>query len=203
MTRQRIAFAKGLLTAALVVAALWAAPAQAHHIRGIPHYTYSENYPSAPLFEEVHETDDHVLRMAYYEIPGTKALDLALYVKMRLTGKPFEGNVTFAVYGENEDPAKAHSVVAYRNKNNIYKAGWEYEHDGVYWVRVEFEDGGKRIVDVFKLQMGDPPVNYWYVGSAVAIVVVLIVAVAIIKRMSAGQVTGDDDAEGDTTSEQT
>ena len=184
--KSRANLKRTFLTAAVLAAWVLCAgsEAQAHHIRGIPHYTYSENYPSAPMFEDVHELDHFVLRMTYYEIPGTKALDLALYVKNNRTGSPFQGDVTYAVYGENEDPLKAHSVVAYRNKNNIYKAGWVYEHSGLYWVRVTFESEGKVYDDVFKLQMGDPPVNYWYLGLSAGGVVVLIIIVAILKRIS-------------------
>ncbi len=174
------------LAAAMSLILLWPGGISlAHHIRGIPHYTYSENYPTAPLFEDVRELDHFTLRMTYYEIPGSKAIDLALYVKDMRTDQPFDGDVTYAIYAANEDPSKAHSVIAYRNKNNIYKAGWEYEHDGVYWVRVTFDSEGQRFDEVFKLQMGNPRVNYWFIGACGFGVAILIVVVAVLKRASA------------------
>ena len=171
--------------------------ADAHHIRGIPHYAYSENYPTAPLFEELREVDQFSLRMSYYEIPGTKSVDFALYVKDRHTDKPYEGQVVYAVYGQNEDPVKAHSVTGYRNKNNIYKVGWTYEDPGVYWVRVRFGDAASGAVDeVFRLQMGDSSVNYWFLASAGGGVVLLILVVAVLKRFSAGEPDRPVEGEG-------
>jgi len=163
-----------------------ACPAAAHHIRGIPHYSYSENYPSAPAFEETREVGDFTLTMTYYEIPGAMALDLSLYIKDNRTGKVYDGDVIYAVYGEDESPVEAHSVMALKNKNNLYKAGWDYEKDGLYYVSVKFTDGEELIDEVFTIQMGETGVNYWFLGIAGGGVLLLIVAVALIKRAQGG-----------------
>jgi len=167
-------------------------PLQAHHIRGIPHYTYSENYPTAPKIEYVREIDNITLRMTYYEISGTTNVDLAMYVKDNRTGKPFKGQVIYAVYGENENPLKAHAVEAVQNKNNIYKAGWVYENKGLYYARVRFKFDGQEIDEVFKMQIGATEVNYWFLGLIGGGVLALIVVVAVIKGMQTG---GTDSSE--------
>ncbi len=178
----------GWLGVAVAVCLGWlGGAAQAHHIRGIPHYTYSEHYPDAPIVEEVRQIDDLTLTMTYYEIPGTPAIDLSLYIKDNATGKWYEGDVIFAIYARDEDPAAAHAVTALRNPNNLYKVGWTYETEGLYWVRVSFDVDGKTITEIFKLQMGDSNVNYWLLGSVGGGVVLLIVVVAVIKRVSAGK----------------
>lgn len=121
--------------------------------------------------------------MTYYEIPGMDKVDLALYVKDERTGKSHTGQVIYAVYGEGEDPLKAHSVVAFRNKNSIYKAAWTYEQHGLYWLRVRFKDGPSTVEELFRLQIGDQTLNYWYLGASGGGVVLLIVAVAVIKKV--------------------
>jgi hypothetical protein len=173
----------GRLAAAIILVCVACSPAAAHHIRGIPHYTYSENYPNAPKVEYVREIDNVTLRMTYYEIPGTTSVDLAMYVKDNRSGKSFDGNVTYAVYAEDENPLKAHSVNASKNKNNIYKAGWSYEDKGLYFARVTFECDGQKVDEVFKMQIGATEVNYWFLGLVGGGVMALIVIVATIKGL--------------------
>mgnify|MGYP006865114204 CR=1 FL=1 len=144
---------------------------------------YSENYPNAPKVEYVRTIDDVTLRMTYYEIPGTTKVDLAMYVKDNRTGKNFDGEVTYAVYGENEDPLKAHAVKAVKNKNNIYKAGWAYEDKGLYFARVTFDCDGQKIDELFKMQIGATAVNYWFLSLVAGGVLALIIAVAVIKGL--------------------
>lgn len=176
------------LVAVLLVCSL---TVRGHHIRGIPHYSYSESYPTAPTFEEVREVDNLTLRMTYYAIPGSKAVDLALYIKDRRTGKPYSGKVVYSVFGEKEDPTEAHSVTALLNKNNIYKAGWVYEEDGLYYVRVQIGDNAALGDEAFRMQIGEPTVNYWLLGGVAGGILVLIIAVALIKRAQ-GDKSGDE-----------
>jgi hypothetical protein len=166
----------------------------AHHIRGIPHYSYSDSYPTAPMLEEMRETGNLSLRMTYYAIPGTKAVDLALYIKDRHTDKPFAGKVEYAVFGENEDPKNAHSVVAYMNKNNIYKAGWNYDVDGLYMVRVRIHQKSGVVEEVFRMQIGEVGLSWWYIGGSIIGVLALIVTVATIKKMQMAKSVAAEDS---------
>jgi hypothetical protein len=173
----------GRIVAAIILLCSVCSPLAAHHIRGTPHYMYSENYPNAPKVEYVREIDNVTLRMTYYEIPGTGKVDLAMYVKDNRTGKNFEGEVTYAVYGEDENPLKAHAVKAVKNKNNIYKAGWTYQDKGLYFARVTFDCDGQKVDEIFKMQIGATAVNYWFLGLVGGGVLALIVVVAVIKRL--------------------
>ena len=167
----------------IILVSVTCSTAEGHHIRGIPHYTYSENYPDAPKVDTVRVLDDVTLTMTYYEISGTTKVDLSLYVKNNRTGKVFDGEVIYAVYGKNEDPLKAHAVKALRNKNNMYKAGWVYHNKGLYFTRVTFEFGGRKINEVFPMQIGATEVNYWLLGLVGGSVLALIVVVAVIKKL--------------------
>ncbi len=162
--------------------------ASAHHIRGIPHYSYQENYPQAPAFEEFRESGPWELQFTYWQIPSQPALDLALYVKRRDTGKPYSDAVTIQVFQQGEDEANDlnHPVNAYANPRNIYKVGWVYEEAGMYVVKVDLGEGDEQISERFTLQVGTVPPNYWFLGGAVVAVVGLMAAVAIIKKRSEG-----------------
>lgn len=122
-----------LVTSVLLVAGLvmlLASAAESHHIRGIPHYSYKNNYPETPVYEVVESEGRWLITFTYYVIPGQQALDLAIYIRDTANGELFEEPVTFLVFGVREDPEESHPYTAYRNPTNIYKVGWVYEEEG-------------------------------------------------------------------------
>ena len=183
---------KNSLVMLYIVAAMLAAPlvAGAHHIRGIPHYSYQENYPQVPLFEEFRDSGTWTLQFTFWPIPTQKALDLALYVKHATTGRPYDGTVVFRVYREGEDLNKGnHPFEAYANPRNIHKVGWVYEEDDVYYAQVSLGEGHQAISETFKFQVGELKPNYLALGGAGAAVLALIVSVAIIKKRQVSEQT--------------
>ena len=46
-----------------LIAILFSTPANAHHISGLPHYGYAENYPQVPLTEQRIETGDFMVSL--------------------------------------------------------------------------------------------------------------------------------------------
>ncbi len=170
------------LAAAAALAGLLAPAAEAHHIKGIPHYAYTESYPQAPAFEELRRAGPFELRFTFFTLPGTKNADFALYIKDTRGGKPYAGEVTMTVYAEGESPAPDHWVRAYRNKNNIYKVGWVYETSGVYYVRVRFASGADAADQTFRIEVGESEANYWLLGTVALGVMALITVVAVLNR---------------------
>ena len=43
--------------------------AAAHHIRGIPHYSYQDHYPETPVYELTEVVDGYLVTFTYYQIP--------------------------------------------------------------------------------------------------------------------------------------
>jgi ferredoxin-type protein NapH len=157
--------------------------AQAHHIRGIPHYSYQENYPQAPLFEEFRDSGPWTLQFTFWPVPTQKALDLALYVKHVTTGEPYDGPVTFRVYQHGEDLGEDnHPFAATANPRHIHKVGWVYEEDGVYYAEITVGEGDQAVSETFQFQVGVVKPNYLLLGSVTAAILVLIASVAIIKK---------------------
>jgi len=167
----------------IAAAVLIATAAPAHHIRGIPHYSYQDNYPQAPLFEEFRDVGPWTLQFTFWPIPAQKALDLALYVKHATTGKPYDGAVTFRVYQHGEDLTDAnHPFAATANPRHIHKVGWVYEEDGIYYAEITVGEGDQTVTETFRFQVGQVKPNYIVLGSIALAILALITTVAIIKR---------------------
>ncbi len=159
------------------------AAAHAHHIRGIPHYSYQENYPQAPLFEEFRDSGPWTLQFTFWPIPAQKALDLALYVKHTATDVPYDGAVTFRVYQHGEDLSEGnHPFEATANPRHIHKVGWVYEEDGIYYAEISLGEGGQAVKETFRFQVGKVKPNVIAIALITACLLLLIATVAIIKK---------------------
>lgn len=161
--------------------------AEAHHIRGIPHYSYKNNYPETPVYELVEHSDRYIITFTYYEIPGQKSLDLAVYIRDSIADTPFAEPVTFRVFGKHEDPQSTHPFVAYRNPTNIYKVGWVYEDAGTYFVRISFDDAAGTHNVLFELSVGDGNRPWYLLGGAVGAIIVLAGVVGLLRKKRPGQ----------------
>ena len=115
-----------LLLLACMATVLGTVCVEAHHIRGIPHYSYKSNYPETPVYEVTEQEERWAVTFTYYTIPGQQALDLAIYIRDTSSNELFSGTVTFLVFGKHEDPEQSHSYIAYRNPTNIYNDAGSY-----------------------------------------------------------------------------
>ncbi len=154
----------------------------AHHLRGIPHYSYKNNYPETPVYEVVETADNWTVTFTYYRIPGQQALDLAIYIRDSLSNEPYSGAVAFKVFGQHEDPTESHTLTAYRNPTNIYKVGWVYEDDGIYYVRITFDDSLKTQNILFELSVGGENRVWYLLCGSVMIVVSMAAVVGVLRR---------------------
>jgi hypothetical protein len=154
------------------------APSQAHHIRGLPHYGYAENYPQIPTYEETRIVDDWQIRFSFIRIFETKHCDLAVYIQNLKTGKPYQGTVTFHVFGQREDPDESHPFDTHLDPTNTFRVQWVYEEDGIYILRLRFKDERKEYIEDFKMQMGKVGFNpFWIIlpGIVVGILMLMII----------------------------
>ncbi len=160
---------------------LMAGNGYAHHIRGLPHYGYSKNYPQTPTYEETRIVDDWQIVFSFIKIFETKNCDLAVYLKNTKTGEPFHGVVTFKVFAQWDDPDRVHSFDAHAHATNTYRIGWVYEKDGIYTLRITFNDGHQTYVEDFKMQMGNVGFNkLWLILPG--LVILILVLLNVFKR---------------------
>lgn len=173
-----------ILTAFAIIAA--ASAASAHHIRGLPHYGYSENYPETPVFDTARKIKGYELMFSYYEIPGKKSMDLAFHIKDTTLGRPYDGPLYLKVYADDEDPADSSDYKAFRNMTNTYKVGWVYELEGSYTVRLRFGEGEAEVIEEFPLIVGEPDAALGVIFAGFAGVVVLMAVVAVVRKRRRG-----------------
>lgn len=147
---------------------------EAHHVRGLPHYAYSENYQQVPMIEETRISGGKEIIFSYDQVFKSKNYELAVYIRDKDTNVPYNGTVKFIVFGSNESPDAAHGADVSNPQVHTYKAGWTYEDDGLYTVRISFEDNGKKYVEDFTLQAGDLKFNYLWVIIPSMVVIFLI-----------------------------
>jgi len=144
----------------------------AHHIRGLPHYGYSENYPQIPTYEEIRDVDDWSINFSFIKIFETKKCDLAVYIKNLKTGKPFQGVVTFQVFAQREDPRDTDPFDTLLDPTNTFRVNWVYEEDGIYIVRIKFHDGQKQYAQDFRMQLGKTKLNwFWLILPGIVILI--------------------------------
>jgi ferredoxin-type protein NapH len=154
----------------------------AHHIRGLPHYGYSDNYPQTPTYEELRAVDDWEINFSFIRIFETKVCDLAVYIRNVKTGKPYQGTVTFHVYGQSEKPEDTHPFDTLLDPTNTFRVQWVYEEDGIYIMRVRFKDEQKVYVEEFKMQMGEVGFNFLWLILPGAVILILILMVFFNRR---------------------
>ncbi|MBF0473787.1 MAG: hypothetical protein HQK93_08665, partial [Nitrospirae bacterium] len=68
----------------------------------------------------------------------------------------------------------AHSADVSDPMAHTFRAGWSYEEDGVYTVRISFVEEGKKYVEDFTLQAGNVGFNYLWIIIPFAVVFFLI-----------------------------
>ena len=166
----------------LILLLLSASIVESHHIRGIPHYSYRDNYPETPVYEFIQNTSHYEVTFTYYKIPGQTAFDLAVYVRDTINDLPYTDPVEFLVFGKHEDPNNSHPFTAYRNQTNIYKVGWVYEDEGDYFVRVTFADSVKKHNILFDLKVGNRSNVWLYLLVSVASIIIFAAVVGVVRK---------------------
>ncbi len=138
--------------------------AQAHHMRGIAHYGYADNDLQTPAYEEFRSVGDWQIHFSFVHIVEKKNCDLAVDIKNRQTGKPYQGKVIFQVFGNNENPKDIKSFSTTLDSTNTFRAGWIYETEGIYTLRIIFNDGIQDYREDFRMQVGKVGFNFlWFI----------------------------------------
>ncbi len=177
---------------ALLLCSLWMfapAAATAHHILGIPHYAYDEQYPQTPVLTYRVDAGAHEVRMTGY--PGVPApgerCSLHVYIRRSDSGATFDDQVTLTVSEDRligTDPVVYGPVTA-TLEESVYKFFPEFESEANYTARIEFHADNEPWMIDLPMVVGEPG-SPWLVlaGVAVATSIFLVVirAVRIKKR---------------------
>lgn len=174
-----------LLTMALAVCT----PANAHHILGVPHYAYDEEYPQTPVLTYSVNTGPHQVRMTGY--PGMPnpgdACSLHVYISDASDDVPFDSTVTMTVLRERffGKGSVVYGPVEAQLEEAMYKFHPRFEEEANYLVRIEYQAEGVPWIIDLPMVAGDPG-SPWAVvlGVAGAATAFLIVIRAIRIKMA-------------------
>ncbi len=196
-----IAVATALVTAVFAAAPR---PALAHHIMGVPHYSYDENYPQAPVLKLVDTVGDWQLQLTGYPgnpVPG-EPTELHVYVVRELDRAVYDLPVSVTIRqqhlgGSRETifgPADA------RRSENVFKFYPTYPEEGHYEVTIGFEDGAEGISTLtFPLVVGEPGSPWVPVALFGGGLVLLLLVVRAIKIKQARRARAAARREGGTS----
>ena len=165
---------------------LFAVPRAAlgHHILGLPHYSYKENYPQVPTLEYPAKTGPYDILMTSYPgrpVPGEPAA-IAFYIKNRNTHKPYGRPVTVRVlqtftFGSNR---VIYPPTQQQPFDNLHKLTVTFPEDGEYIVELTMDVEGRTEVIPFLVVSGEPTAT---VSTIVAIVVGLAVFLIVVRAI--------------------
>ena len=172
----------------LIALLLLPSVAQAHHILGLPHYSYKENYPQAPTLEYPATTGPYDVLMTSF--PGhavpRERTTIAFYIKDRNTGVPYDQPVSVrvlqtATFGSNKVIMEP---TIHEPSTNQHKYFVTFPEDGEFIVELTMDVEGKPEVIPFLMIAGQPSATKSIViAIAVGLGVFLLVVRAIrIKR---------------------
>ncbi len=184
-----------VLWVALVLAGLGAGPARGHHILGIPHYAYDENYPQVAFVEILAQSGPYDIRMSY--MPGIveagARIRFKLYAVDRGTHQPFRlpltGRVEKVRFGRSPEVVVEEFPIEVGTgpEGNDYKFFLSFPEVEAYRVVVRFPFPGVDAEEIpFPVQVGVTDDTPLLVG-ALACLVAMVVGVRFAKRRSVGK----------------
>ena len=171
---------------AVILALLLSATAEAHHILGLPHYSYKENYPQAPTLEYPATTGPYDVLMTSYPgrpVPG-EAASVCFYIKDRNTNVPYGQPVTVqvletATFGAN---TVIYAPATHQPFDNQHKYTITFPAEAEYIVELTMDVEGKTEVIPFLVVVGNPTATTSVVVTIIAGLAAFLVVVRAVKR---------------------
>lgn len=160
-------------------------PAFAHHILGIPHYAYDEDYPQTPVLTYRVQAGPHEVKMTGYPgnpVPGERS-SLHVYVTRLDTGEPFEDGVTLSVLKDRmigEDPV-VYGPIDAPLEEAMYKFYPRYDEEANYLVRIFFEAEGEPWTIDIPIVVGEPGSPWTVVGGVAGGLLFFVIVIRAIR----------------------
>lgn len=176
----------GAAASVLLSVLLVATVADAHHILGLPHYSYQENYPQVPTLEYPATAGPYDVLMTSYPgrpVPG-EAATICFYIKDRQTTRPYETPVTVrvlrtATFGAN---TVVHPPATHRPFDNQHKYTVTFPADAEYIVELTMDVEGRPETIPFLVVVGQPTATTSIVVSILVGLAAFLVVVRAIKK---------------------
>lgn len=202
----RIKGTKTLLPILLLL--LCVSTAGAHHILGIPHYAYDEQYPQTPVLTYHVVSGPFDIRMTGYPgkpRPGERC-SIYVYVKHVEDDSVFEDVVTCTVFRKRwfRPDLSIYGPIEAELDQAVYKFYPQFEEESDYLLRIAFEEEDVPWIIDLPMVVGEPGSPWLVLGSVLgggALFVIVIRAIRIKReRRLSGAAARGEEASGSSES---
>lgn len=131
-----------------------------HHILGVPHYAYDEEYPQTPVLTYSVNTEGYMIKMTGYPghpEPGERC-SLHVYALDQEFGSTFDGTVTMTVRRDRafgNDPI-IYGPVEAEIEEAIFKFYPTYDKEARYFIDITFEREERPWTIRLPIEIGEP-----------------------------------------------
>ncbi|MFQ5490955.1 MAG: 4Fe-4S binding protein [Phycisphaerae bacterium] len=161
-------------------------PAAGHHILGLPHYSYKENYPQRPTLEYPAQTGPFdVLLTSYPGVPTpAEPANLAFYIKNRVTGTVYADSVTVRVlqtrtFGDNIVVVPPTQRAPFDNEHKLQCI---FPEDGEYIVELSLMVEGRQEIIPFLMVAGQPTATASMVVASLGATLFVFVVIRAVQK---------------------
>jgi hypothetical protein len=181
-----------LASLATVAVFIGTTPAFGHHILGIPHYAYEDDYPQTPVLTYAVEAAHYDVKVTGYpgELEPGDRCSLYVYVTDKASGLPFDGSVGLTVFKKNmiraDEPV--YGPLTADLDESVYKFYPQFDAEAEYLAELSFGDPDHPWVVDLPMVVGEPAspwVSLAVAAVGMAIAGVVLRAVMIKRRRSA------------------
>ena len=168
-------------------------PATAHHILGVPHYAYDEQYPQTPILTYKADINEYQIEMTAFPgkpEPGERT-SIHVYIRNTRTGEVHDKNTTLTITRDRilvRDPI-VYGPIEAELEESMYKFFPNFDRAGNYTLELGFQAADDHWVIELPMQVGEPRSPWAAVGGGGAtLIALLVIARAIrIKRKRAAK----------------
>ena len=178
-----------MLARTVAVLLISVSPAAAHHILGVPHYAYDEDYPQTPVLTYRAEVGRFEVKATAYpgELVAREPVTLHVYITDHETGSLYDGSVTMRIDRKRgpASPVPVYGPIAAELDERIYKFHPVFPLDARYRALLAFYADDQAWSVELPMVVGEP-VSIWgtvgWVATAAALLLFIGRAVAIKVR---------------------
>jgi hypothetical protein len=162
-----------------------AGAAHAHHILGIPHYAYDEQYPQTPVLTYRVDAGPWTVKMTGYPgvpQPGERT-SLHVYLQHAASGRLFDGPVTLTVRRDRllgTDPV-VYGPVTTTIEEAVFKFHPEFAETANYVAHVHFDADGEPWDLELPIVVGEPGSPWLVLGGVAATLIVFLLVVRALR----------------------